>query len=83
MKSAGDGADKKATLFEFDRVLGLGLDKVKVEKIPAEVVQLADERQKARQAKDWQNADEIRKQIKVKGYLVEDTKDGFIIKAKS
>jgi cysteinyl-tRNA synthetase len=50
------------------------------ENIPEEIKTLVDEREEAREKKDFKKADEIRKEIEKRGYLVEDTKDGFKIK---
>ncbi|MFA6185318.1 MAG: cysteine--tRNA ligase [Candidatus Shapirobacteria bacterium] len=62
-----------ATILDFDKVLGLNLDKrVEEEKIPEEIAKLADERQKARENKNWTESDKLREIIKNKGYLVED-----------
>lgn len=71
-------ATKKATLSEFDRVLGLGLAAWQPvqEEIPAEIMALAEQRQQARQAKQWQEADALRDQIAAAGYSIEDTPDG-------
>ena len=69
-------SDKKATLFDFDTVLGLGLKNIKTEPIPAEVYVLADEREIARKNKDYAKSDELRKKIEELGYLVKDTESG-------
>lgn len=59
----------------FDMVLGV-LER-KFEAIPEEVKQLAEEREKARKKKDWKKADELRKDIHHKGWIVEDKPDGY------
>ncbi|GAI89000.1 unnamed protein product, partial [marine sediment metagenome] len=64
----------------FDRVFGLGLNKVKEIKIPQKVKELVKQREKYRKNKDWKKSDEIRKQIKKLGYLVEDTEKESKIK---
>ncbi|MDD5433050.1 MAG: cysteine--tRNA ligase [Candidatus Pacebacteria bacterium] len=46
------------------------------QEIPKEILELAEQREKYRQAKDWQKADEIRQKIENLGYLVEDTSTG-------
>jgi cysteinyl-tRNA synthetase len=55
-------------------VLGLGLNKRKEDKkvIPDNILELANERQKARENKDWQKADELRKEIESLGYTIKD-----------
>jgi len=80
LKSDKKPEDKKATLFEFDKILGLSLSEV--EKIPKDIIYLAEQRQQARIDKDYQKADEIRKQVDAKGYVIEDTVEGFAIKLK-
>ncbi|MEA1929424.1 MAG: cysteine--tRNA ligase [Patescibacteria group bacterium] len=75
-------ADKRATLLDFDKVLGLNLIAVKPiaqAKIPKEIIELADRREKARQDKDWTEADRLRQQIEEQGYAVEDGASGPIV----
>ena len=62
------------TLTELAGVLGL-LGK-KAGDIPEDVMKLADERQQARKNRDWALSDKLRDEIKAKGFLVEDTKEG-------
>ena len=71
-------AVKKATVLRLDPVLGLGLAQWSPPEqiIPAEIVALADERQGARQQKDWARADQLRAQIQEAGYDIEDRADG-------
>lgn len=66
---------------EFDKVLGLNLNKVNKEKvqIPKEVKALAEQRLQARQHKDWKKADQLREKIKDLGYIIGDTKEGYEI----
>jgi len=72
--------DKKQTLLDFDKVLGLGLDKIKKIEIPDEIKRLVKQREKLRQEKKWKEADEVRKKIDELGYQIEDTKEGPEIK---
>ncbi len=72
-------ADRKATLLDFDKVLGLGLENLKVETIPEEVLNLAQEREKVRKEKDYQKSDELRKEINLLGYEIKDSESGFEI----
>lgn len=67
--------------YRFDEVLGLGLKKIKPEKIPAPILKLAALREQYRQEKKWQEADAMRKEIKKAGYIIEDTPDGIKIKS--
>lgn len=46
---------------------------LKEEEVPTEVLNLIEKREQARKKKDWEQADEIRKQIRRLGYIVEDT----------
>lgn len=69
-------ADKKATLLDFDSVLSLGIKDWKKEELPLEIKFLIDERNDARERKDWEASDQIRKNIQDLGYDVLDTGDG-------
>jgi cysteinyl-tRNA synthetase len=44
--------------------------------LPAEIAQLADERERARLAKDWRKSDELRDKLGALGWEVRDTKEG-------
>ncbi len=68
-------SDKKATLFYFDQIFGLDLDKTAEIVIPAEVLQLVEQRLQFKQKGQYQEADDIREQILVLGYQVNDTGD--------
>ncbi|MFC1623461.1 DALR domain-containing protein, partial [Patescibacteria group bacterium] len=48
--------------------------------IPESVLRLAQEREQARQDKDFQKADSLRNMLLEKGYTVEDTSEGFKLK---
>ena len=48
--------------------------------IPVEIIDLAKDREKARKEKDWSKSDSIRDQIIEKGWIIEDTTDGFKLK---
>jgi cysteinyl-tRNA synthetase len=65
---------------KFDQVLGLDLTKIKKEKIPQKVVDLAKKREKARKNKDFKLADSIRDQVNKQGYSIEDSESGFKVK---
>ncbi len=69
-------ADKKATILDFDKVLGLGFADLKKEKIPEEVVKLTNEREQARKDKDFKKSDELRKEINSLGYEIKDSAEG-------
>jgi cysteinyl-tRNA synthetase len=74
---------KKAPLVKFDRVLGLQLADWQPEEtvIPKEIIALVEEREKARSAKQWKDADALREQVRQAGYEIEDTPQGPKIKA--
>jgi cysteinyl-tRNA synthetase len=68
--------DKRATLLDFDKVLGLKLgEKAEEEVIPEEIEKLSEERLRAREAKNWAESDRLRDLIREKGYVVEDLKN--------
>lgn len=68
-------------LLKFDEVLGLKIDEKQENKIdiPEEIKNLAEERKKARDDKNWELSDKLRDIISEKGYIIIDTKDGFDI----
>lgn len=72
--------EKYGLMLDFDRVFGFDLESVKAEEIPPEVKELAGQREKYRQEKEWQKSDEARKKITELGYSVEDTPQGPKIK---
>ena len=69
-------------LLEFDKVLGVdiekGEDKKEIE-LPQEIKDLLEQRKQARENKDWALSDKIRDELKEKGYMVKDTKEGMTI----
>jgi len=77
LKSGLKPEDKLATILDFDQVLGLELDASGAfDDLPQEVRELVEKRKLARQNKDFAESDRLRDQIKAKGYVVEDGKDG-------
>lgn len=72
-------ADKRATLIDFDRVLGLNLAKWQPAEIPSEILALAQEREAARAAKDFGRSDQLRAELSEKGYSVKDTDAGPVV----
>ncbi len=69
-------SNKKATMLDFDKVFGLEFAGVKPEVIPEEILRLVEEREEARESKDWKKSDELRDGIRKKGFEVLDTEDG-------
>ncbi len=73
---------KKKLILNFDKVLGLELDKVEKFEIPENVQTLIKERDLARSQKDFAKSDEIRKQIENLGFEVKDTPEGTVVSPK-
>ena len=86
LKSKANAATKLALINDFDKVLGLDLvanAKLFLEEsanasadIPAEVMELVEQRKEARKAKDFALADELRDKIASLGYEVKETRQG-------
>lgn len=86
LKSKTNAATKLALIAEFDKVLGLDLiaaaEKTLAEaeaskpEIPAEVLDLVEQRKAARKEKNFALADEIRDKIAALGYEVKETRQG-------
>lgn len=75
---------KLELILDFDRVLGLGLDKTDEEnpvEVPPEIMELVNQRIAAKKAKDFKLADELRAKVKELGYDIVDKKDGAEVKA--
>jgi cysteinyl-tRNA synthetase len=68
--------NKHSLLLDFDKVLGLGLQKRNFAQIPEEVEHLLQERDMARADKDFAKSDELRKKIEDLGFEVKDTAEG-------
>src|SRR3989339_461468 len=80
LKSDLVAQEKLKLLFSFDEVLGLKLSDIKKLSFPKEILILAEKRKQAKANKDFAASDTIRKQIEEKGYVIEDSKDGYTIK---
>ena len=75
IKIGRNDAKKIISLMEdFDNVLAVLEEKE--EKLNPELKKLIAEREKSRKEKDYDKADEIRQQLREKGIILEDTKDG-------
>jgi cysteinyl-tRNA synthetase len=79
--------ERKSTIIEFDAVLGLGLSKKKADilhtlgtiaqdELPEQVLQYLEEREGARIARNWNEADRLREAILLLGYEIEDGPQG-------
>jgi cysteinyl-tRNA synthetase len=65
---------------EINKIFGI-VDFKKAEYIiPSEIKRLAEAREKYRKNQEWEKADKARIEMEKKGFAVEDTKDGLIIK---
>ena len=75
---------KSATMVKFDEFFGLNLDDYVAQEVvvPIEIKQMLNERQLAREAKDWRFSDELRDKIAELGFVVEDGPRGQVIKEK-
>jgi cysteinyl-tRNA synthetase len=75
-------SEKNATidlLKSFDAVLGVfDFSLLEAQEVPEEVIRLIEERNLAKQSKDWKLADELRDAITTLGYKAVDTKEGTI-----
>lgn len=80
----GDGSlsshQRKSLLENFDKVLGFGLKEIEEQSIPAVVMGLVDQRERARTAKDWKLADKLRNDIHKLGYELDDTPEKTIVR---
>jgi len=72
--NTADALSALAAWEKVDAVLGVGA-KVDAE-VPAEMLALAEARTTAKKAKDFKRADEIRNELKAKGWVIEDTAKG-------
>ena len=73
-------------LIELDKVLALDLinsemylKEYKDIEIPEHINDLLEQRKKARLEKNWELSDKIRDELKEKGYIVKDTKEGMAL----
>jgi len=76
IKSPKKSEELAKLLSEFDEVLGLDIDAIVEKDIPQEIQTLLDARKTAREEKNWALSDQIRDEIREKGYIVKDTAEG-------
>ena len=69
-------------ILKFDEVFGLDIKNYQKqeEKLPEEILELVSKRDEARSSKDWAESDRIRDLLISKGYQVQDTKEGTMVK---
>ncbi len=74
------------TLKRFDLVMGLKLEEhlreTREAKFPAAILELRDQREQARNARDFKRADELRRELDARGYQIRDSKDGPVLMPK-
>lgn len=73
-------------LLDFDKVLGLDLensqkylDEQASIELPEEIEKILEDRKQARENKNWELSDKLRDELKEKGYIVKDTKEGMTL----
>jgi cysteinyl-tRNA synthetase len=72
--SAGHAAAGLAAWQQIDKVFALG--RKGVAQAPADIQALLEQREAARKSKDFKRSDQLRDQLKTKGWLIEDTPKG-------
>jgi len=77
--SSGSAAAALASWEKLDSVLGLSKNESATE-APAEIQQLMAARQDARRAKNFAEADKLRDELKLRGWVIEDTPKGPRVK---
>jgi len=79
-----EGIDKRDAKEIYDFMLKInsifGVIDFVEEKIPSEIKKLVKEREKARKEKNYKKSDKIREVIKNKGYVLDDTESGTLVK---
>ncbi|MFC1697516.1 cysteine--tRNA ligase [Nanoarchaeota archaeon] len=75
--SDNNAKDILTMMKDFDKILGV-LEEDE-QKIPEEIIELAEKRQQARNDKNWEESDKIRDELKEKGYEIKDSKEGYRI----
>jgi cysteinyl-tRNA synthetase len=75
--------ERAALVYDWDRVLGLGLDAaasaaagLSAEELPAGAAELLDARRVARERRDWAESDRLRAELDALGIEVSDTREG-------
>jgi cysteinyl-tRNA synthetase len=71
-----DAVTKLELVEKFDDVLGLGLNEIREEELPQNILRIKEERDQARKRRDWKKSDELRDLLAEKGYKVLDEKEG-------
>ncbi len=77
-----NASGKIQTIKKIDGVFGLDLLKKEKILIPEKVKKLAEEREVARNAKNWKKADELREKINSSGFIIQDNESRYLLKEK-
>jgi cysteinyl-tRNA synthetase len=85
IKSNNSNSKKAASILNYEKILGLNLDKAKEIRgkkleIPEEIIRMVKERQKLRKQRRFLLADQMRNRIRKMGYELEDSEDGIEIR---
>jgi cysteinyl-tRNA synthetase len=76
MVTREEGKMVYSVMTQFDKVLGVVGEIRKRKELSEKAKELIEERERARRAKDWKTADEIREQLNAMGIMIEDTSHG-------
>jgi len=80
LKSDIPNDEKYFLLTDFDKVFGLNLGKTIEEKVPVNILKLADRRLEARKIRNFDISDRLRIKIEKAGYKIEDKGETYSIK---
>jgi cysteinyl-tRNA synthetase len=74
--------EKLNFVYDFDKIFGLGLKNLKEQgiNIPPDVLLLKEERELARENKNWESSDKLRDKLREKGWEVIDEKESTKLK---
>ncbi|KKP61471.1 MAG: Cysteine-tRNA ligase [Candidatus Roizmanbacteria bacterium GW2011_GWA2_34_18] len=80
IKSDISNEEKYYLLMDFDKVFGLNLGKTNEEKVPVNIIKLAERRLEARKIRNFDASDKLRMKIEKAGYKMEDLGDRYKIR---
>ncbi len=80
LKSDINNNEKYYLLIDFDKVFGLNLGKTIEEKVPVNIIKLAERRLQARKDRNFDISDKLRVKIEKAGYKIEDKGETYTIK---
>jgi cysteinyl-tRNA synthetase len=80
IKSDIENDEKYFLIMDFDKIFGLNLGKTIEEKVPVNILKLADRRLEARRIRNFDMSDKLRMKIEKAGYKIEDLGDSYKIK---